>query len=97
MLPFKPTHILARLTLSVLLALFSAATWGDELTVYDGTETNNSVPAYVLYFDEYSKSQVVYPAASLSAMEASNINGISFYTTSGNIPFTADCPVDVYM
>ena len=97
MLPFKPTHILARLTLSVLLALFSAATWGDELTVYDGTETNNSVPAYVLYFDEYSKVQCVYPAESLSAMEGFSITGISFYTTGGNIPYTSTCPVDVYL
>ena len=28
-----------------------------ELTVYDGTTTNNYVPAYVYYFDDFSRSQ----------------------------------------
>ncbi len=34
----------------------------ETLTVYDGTETNNTVPAYIYFFDQFSRSQFVLPA-----------------------------------
>ena len=91
----QPT--LARLTLSMLLALFSVASWGDELTVYDGTVTHNRVPINVYYFDDFSKSQVVFPAEELGEMIGAYINSITFYTTSSNIPYTAVSSADIFL
>ncbi len=69
----------------------------DGLTVYDGTATSQYVPAYIYYFDDFSRSQYVIPAADLAKMEGGIINGISFYTTSSNIPYTTASTVDVYL
>ncbi len=91
----QPT--LARLTLSMLLALFSVVTWGDELTVYDGTKTSNYVPAYVYYFDDFTKSQVVIPADDLLEMAGGTISSMTFYTTSSNFPYTAVSSADVFL
>ena len=70
---------------------------GGELTVHDGTVTNYYVPAYVAYFDDYAKSQCVFPAAELSDMNNQNINSIKWYTNSNNIPYTTVASVDVYI
>ena len=91
----QPT--LARLTLSMLLALFSVASWGDELTVYDGTVTHNRVPINVYYFDDFSKSQVVIPAADLQEMTGGRINSITFYTNGNNIPYTTVSSADIFL
>ena len=69
----------------------------DGLTVYDGTEKSQYVPAYIYYFDEFTRSQFVIPAADLAKMEGGTINSISFYTTSNNIPYTTVSKVDVYL
>ena len=68
-----------------------------ELTVYDGTSTNNVVPAYVFYFDDFTRSQYVIPAADLAAMNGSDIETITWYTTSSYIPYTSVSTVDVYV
>ncbi len=67
------------------------------LTVYDGTATSQYVPAYIYYFDDFTRSQFVIPAADLAKMESGTINSISFYTTSDNIPYTTVSTVDVYL
>ncbi len=67
------------------------------LTVYDGTATSNYVPAYVFYWDDFSRSQVVIPAADLAAMDGGSITSISFYTTSSNIPYTSVATADMYL
>jgi uncharacterized protein (TIGR02145 family) len=69
----------------------------ETLTVYEGASTNSYVPAIVYYFDYYSRSQFVIPADSLIDMENSTVSSVTFYTTSQNIPYTAECPVDVYL
>lgn len=51
----------------------------DELTVYDGTVTNNYVPIYGMYADCYVKSEYVIPAEDLADMEGGTINDIKFY------------------
>lgn len=33
----------------------------ETLTVYDGTTTNNTVPAYIYYFEQFTRSQFVFP------------------------------------
>ena len=67
------------------------------LTVYDGTATSQYVPAYIYYFDDFTRSQFVIPAADLAKMEGGTINTISFYTTSDKIPYTTVSTVDVYL
>ena len=69
----------------------------DELTVYEGTATNNHVPMYVFYFDDWTRSQFVIPAEDLAEMAGGTISALKFYTTSSNIPYTTVSPFDFYM
>ena len=80
----------------LFMALFGFAR-ANELTVYEGTTTNNYVPAYVFYFDDFTKSQYVIPAADLAAMVGGDIQSITWYTTSSYIPYTSVSTVDVYV
>ena len=68
-----------------------------ELTVYEGTATNNYVPAYMFYFDDYTRSQYVIPAEDLAEMGGTTISSVKFYTTSSNVPYTSLSTVDVYL
>ena len=67
------------------------------LTVYDGTTTSNVVPAYIHYFDDFTRSQVVYPASSLAQMSGMTITELKFYSTSSNVPYTTASQVEVYL
>ena len=69
----------------------------DELTVYEGTTTNNHVPMYVFYFDDWTRSQFVIPAADLAEMAGGTISALKFYTTASNIPYTTVSPFDFYV
>lgn len=67
--------------LFTLLAVFSAQA-RNTLTVFEGNdEPNWVVPINMLYLDEVgTRSQVIYPAAVLTAMKDEAINSITFYT-----------------
>ena len=67
------------------------------LTVYDGMTINQYIPAYVYFFDDYTRSQFVIPANDLSDMNGGTISGMKFYATSSNIPYTTESTVDVYL
>lgn len=69
----------------------------ETLTVYEGTTTNRYIPAYVYYFDQYTRSQFIVPADSLENMANSQITSLTFYTTSLNVPYTTNCEVEVYL
>ena len=69
----------------------------NELTVYDGTTTNTKVPAYIYYFDAYSRSQTVIPSDDLTEMIGGTISSMTFYTNSSNVPYTTTCSADVYL
>ena len=87
-----------RLLLFLLMAFFAPwAAFGQQLTVYDGTETNLYVPAYIYYFDDFTRSQFVIPAADLTAMDGKTIQSMTFYTYSANIPYTTVSSTDVYL
>ena len=66
------------LTLLVLVAP-RVGSAQQELTVHNGTLTNEYVPVYGFYADEYQKMEMVYPALELSVMNGSTITGMSFY------------------
>ena len=69
----------------------------EELTVYDGTATNRYVPAYVYYWDAYTRSQFVIPAGDLQEMTGATITSLTFYTTNSNIPYTSVNEADVFL
>ena len=69
----------------------------ETLTVYDGTATNNRIPAYIFYFDDFTRSQFVIPAADLVEMKGKPISRMTFYTTSTNVPYITESSVDVYL
>ena len=69
----------------------------ETLTVYEGTSTNRNVPAYIYYFDNFTRSQFVIPAEDLVEMIGTPISSMTFYTTSSNVPYTTTCSADVYL
>ena len=85
--------------MTLLLALLTTfGAWAQsELTVYEGTNTSNIVPAYMFYFDDFTRSQFVIPADDLEEMNGGTISSIKFYTTSNNVPYTAVSSAKVYL
>lgn len=85
------------LSLAVLAASAFALSAQETLTVYEGTATNNTVPAYIFYWDDFTRSQFVIPAADLEDMAGGSISAIKFYTTTDNIPYSSVSTADVYL
>ncbi|MBR3573307.1 MAG: chitobiase/beta-hexosaminidase C-terminal domain-containing protein [Bacteroidales bacterium] len=55
------------------------------LTVNDGTTTNQYVPVYGYYCDNYSRGQFIIPAEDLTAMQNGFINKMTFYSSNKDI------------
>ena len=51
----------------------------NELTVYEGTATNDYVPIYGLYVDEFLKCEFIIPASELAEMKDGTITGLTWY------------------
>ena len=64
-----------------LFALLMGAgpTWADELTVYDGSATNDKIPVNGYYADYYLKSEFVIPADDIEAMNGGTVTSMTFY------------------
>ncbi len=100
-----PTDIPVTVTCALLADYQSASGWSqftnmhctETLTVYDGTDSKNTVPAYIYYFDDFTRSQFVLPANDLAEMAGSSITSLTFYTTSSNVPYTTESSADVYL
>lgn len=93
----SPIALMVTLLLGWIAVPFAAFSQS-ELTVYDGTVQNSYVPAYMSYFDDFTRSQFVIPSAALSEIgSGSIISGIKFYSTSSNVPYTSVSTVDVYL
>jgi hypothetical protein len=67
------------------------------LTVYEGTATNNTVPMYVFYFDDFTRSQYIMPASELTDMVGGQIKSIKYYTGATNIPYTTASNFNIYL
>ena len=89
--------VLCLLALAAMLFVPWATQAQNELTVYDGTATSNKAPAYIYYFDAYSRSQTVIPSDDLTEMIGGTISSMTFYTNSSNVPYTTTCSADVYL
>ena len=86
------------LWLSLLLCAVGARAQESELTVYEGTAESNLVPAYLFYFDDFTRSQFVIPANELEDMgTGAEISALKFYTTNQNVPYTSVSVADVYL
>ena len=88
-------------SLLLILLMVLIAPWAakaqETLTVHNGTSENQYVPAYVYYFDDFTRSQHVIPADDLDEMAGGTITSIKYYTTSSYIPYTSVSTVDVYL
>ena len=82
--------------LLLVLAAFTTATAQETLTVYDGTVSNGQVPAYLGYWDDFTRSQVVIPATDLTNMACGTITSMTFYTTKPTLPCPCGATADVY-
>lgn len=69
----------------------------ETLTVYDGTDLSYYAPAYIYYWDEYTRSEFVIPAADLTEMAGGTITAMKFYTNDTNIPYSSTGQVDFYL
>ena len=69
----------------------------ETLTVYEGTATNNTVPAYVFYWDDFTRCEYVIPASELADMEGCTITALKFHTTDYNVPYTSVSQADFYI
>lgn len=67
------------------------------LTVYDGTTTNNVVPVYGFNVDSYTKSEMVMPAANLTAMTGKAICTMKFYLSTKSNYSLGNARFRVYM
>ena len=83
--------------LLLVVAAFTTAFAQQELTVYDGTGSNGYVPTYMGYWDDFTRSQYVIPAADLAEMNGATISALTFYTTTQNVPYTSVSTADVYL
>jgi hypothetical protein len=82
--------------LLICFAFIGVAKAQRTLTVYDGTATSNYVPMYVYYFDDFTRSQYVIPAAEIEAMTTGEISAITFYTSLTS-DYTTVSNVDIYV
>ena len=80
-------HRLLFLWLSLLLCAVGAR--ADDLTVNEGTATNNRVPIYGLWTDSYTRTQFIIPADDLTEMNDGTIEQMTFYSNSGSIDWGA--------
>ncbi len=77
-------HLLTLLTMSALCA----GAWAQELTVADGTVTENRIPVCGNYYDFTGKyTHMIYPAEMLGEMQGTDITAVTFYATA-NIGFS---------
>ncbi len=93
----KKKKIVSLLALLIMAVTGARAQGTQTLTVYDGTEVSNSLPALVQYFNEdLTGSQIVIPATDLDAMWGGTITAMKFYTSSSS-SYTTTCNVDVFL
>ena len=91
------TTFLAKTAFMLLAVLFClTGARANELTVNDGTTTNNYVPVYGYYVDNYSRSQFIIPASALEDMQWSVINKLTFYASQTNLDW-ANAKFKVYL
>jgi len=85
---------------SLMMTLLLAVTGfvrAQELTVHDATSTNSYVPFYGLWVDDYTRSEMIYPATELFTMAGADINGLTFYKSSTSTSSWGSASFQVYL
>ncbi len=80
----------------MVMAAFMPAIAQETLTVYEGQGQSNVVPAYIFYWDDFTRSQVVFPAEQLDAMNGGQITALTFYTDQ-TAEYVSASTADVYL
>ena len=85
--------------LMLLMVLFVpwAANAQETLTVHDGTTTNSYVPFSGLWVDDYTRSEMIYPANELSSMTDGVISSLTFYKSSSSTTSSWGASFQVYL
>lgn len=96
LLPFTHWRKAQRVLLLLLCAAFTLPSIAETLTVYNGTTTSRFLPAYIYYWDEYTRSQFVIPASVLKDMAGGTITALTFYTNVTTLT-TTKAAADVYL
>jgi hypothetical protein len=68
-----------------------------ELTVHDGTTTSNQVPFYGLWVDDFTRNEMIYPAAELRFMNGGDINSLTFYKNETNTNSWGTASFQIYL
>ena len=68
-------------------ALLTCSLYAGEITVADGTTTNDNLPVYGFYADTGFSTQFIYPASSLANIDGSNITAIQFFSAKSSVAF----------
>lgn len=69
----------------LLLMVMSTVVFGlraQTLTVAEGTASDSYIPVYGYYMDVPQKSQMIYPADMLTALQGTHITGLTYYLSS---------------
>jgi len=80
----------------MVMAAFMPAVAQETLTVYEGQGQSNVGPAYIFYWDDFTRSQVVFPAEQLDAMNGGQITALTFYTDQ-TAEYVSASTADVYL
>ena len=56
-------------------------TCSSDVTICDGTNTNDYLPIYGLYCDDYQINQMIYPESELTDLVGKNLTSMTFYAT----------------
>ena len=76
----KSIKLLSAIIMAIAVCLPAQAS--KTLTLFEGDELSNTAPINLVYFDEPgTRTQVIYPASSLSEMTGEVINSMKFYTS----------------
>ena len=60
-------------------------------------ESDNHIPAFIFYWDDFTKSQCVIPASELTALTGKEITSMKFYTNSNNVPYASVSTADFFL
>ncbi|MBR1803770.1 MAG: hypothetical protein IJ775_02545 [Muribaculaceae bacterium] len=71
-----------KLLLLLAISTLGMSAWADQLTVADGTKTENRIPVCGNYYDFTGKyTHFIYPAEMLADMEGCDVTAVTFYAT----------------
>ena len=90
----------SRWLLLTLFALFvgGGSAWGDEITVNDGTGTNQYLPVFGNYVDtKNTVSEFIIPKATLENIDGATISGMTFYLSKPKDGAWGSAEFEVYM